>query len=163
MPRNHWAKINIHVGASYGNREKALQTWLKNFDGLSDAVKTRLTLENDDRANLYSTHDLYYGVYQQVGVPIVFDFHHHKFCNRQGQSEQEALEMALSTWGSVRGTCHYSESKRNKEGAKVVENAHSDYVYDKINDYGNEFDVVIEAKAKELALLKYREDYNTTV
>lgn len=159
MPRNHYSKINIHVGASYGNRESSLERFIKNFDGLSDAVKSRLTVENDDRENLYSVHDLYEGVYKKTGIPIVFDYHHHKFCNRQELSEQEALEMALSTWGDIRPCTHYSESKRNKEGHQVVENAHSDYIYDKIEDYGNKFDIVVEAKAKELALIKYYDDH----
>lgn len=159
MPRNHYAKINIHVGAAYGDRDASIERFVKNFNGLSEAVRSRLTVENDDRKNLYSTVDLYEGVYKKAGIPIVFDFHHHKFCNRQELSEQEALEMAMSTWGDIVPCTHYSESKRNKEGHEVVENAHSDYIYDKINDYGNKIDIVVEAKAKELALIKYCEDH----
>jgi len=159
MPRNNSAKINIHVGAAYGDRKGSLERFVKNFEGLPDSVKSRLTVENDDRGNLYSTVDLYEGVYKKIGIPIVFDFHHHKFCNRQNLAEKEALELAISTWGDQRPCTHYSESKKLKEGKDVVANAHSDYIYDKINDYGNIFDVVVEAKAKELALIKYCEDH----
>lgn len=159
MPRNHLAKINIHIGASYGDKKSALERWMKNFDGLSEAVKSRLTVENDDKKSLFSTLDLYNSIYKKMNIPIVFDFHHHKFCNDEQISEQEALEMALSTWGDIRPTCHYSESKALNENLDVKLNAHSDYVFNKINDYGNEFDVVLEAKAKELALLKYRSDH----
>ena len=81
MPRNHFAKINIHIGASYGDRETALNTWCRNFEKLPENVRTRLTVENDDRPNLYSTKMLYDSVYKRLDVPVVFDSHHHA-CGR---------------------------------------------------------------------------------
>ena len=162
MPKDHNAKINIHVGASYGDRVSAMKRFCNNFTRLSESAQCRLTVENDDRANLFSTRDLYEGVYQQIGVPIVFDFHHHKFCTGD-QSEQEALETAIETWGDIVPTCHYSESAALKEGKKKVLNAHSDYIYDRINNYGHRLDIVIEAKAKEKALFKYREDWGDKI
>lgn len=158
MPRSHWAKINIHIGASYGDRESALTRWVENFQRLPDSVKTRLTVENDDKTSLFSTKDLYEGIYKRIPVPIVFDYHHHRFRN-DGESEDECHAMACETWGDVRPCFHYSESASEKEDSPKRANAHSDYVYDKINDYGRDFDVVIEAKAKELALMKYRADH----
>ena len=158
MPRSHYAKINIHIGASYGDRVSAIDRFCKNFERLNDSVRSRLTVENDDRANLFSTKDLYYGVYKKVGTPIVFDYHHHKF-RSSDLSEKDALELAVQTWGEVIPTCHYSESACLKEGKKKVLNAHSDYIYDKIENYGHRLDIVIEAKAKEKALMKYRKDW----
>jgi UV DNA damage endonuclease len=158
MPRNHYAKINIHIGASYGDRASAMTRFCKNFNLLNDSVKSRLTIENDDRANLFSTKDLYEGIYKNTGCPIVFDYHHHKFRN-DGDSEEDALAMAVSTWGGIVPTCHYSESACLKEGKKKVLNAHSDYIYDKIENYGHRLDIVIEAKAKEKALMKYRREW----
>ena len=78
LSRTPFNKINIHIGASYGDRETAINTWCKNFEGLSDAVKSRLTVENDDKENLYSTKMLYEWVHKRVGVPIVFDSHRHQ-------------------------------------------------------------------------------------
>lgn len=158
LPRNHWAKINIHIGAAYGDRKSAMERWIKNFDLLSEGVKSRLTVENDDKESLFSTMDLYNGIYKKIGVPIVFDYHHHKFRN-DGESEEECHNAAFETWKNVRPCFHYSESASLKEGSNKKDNAHSDYVYDKINDYKKSFDVVIEAKAKELCLLKYRNLY----
>ena len=158
MPRSHYAKINIHIGASYGDRVSAMERFCKNFDRLNDSVKSRLTVENDDRANLFSTKDLFYGIYRKVGTPIVFDYHHHKFRSSE-LSEKDALELAVQTWGDVIPTCHYSESARDKEGKKKVANAHSDYIYDRIENYGHRLDIVIEAKAKEKALMKYRKEW----
>ena len=157
MPRNRWAKINIHIGATYGDKPSAIDRWCKNYELLSDAVKSRITLENDDKASMYSTKDLY-EVYERLGVPIVFDYHHHKFCTG-GQTEEEALKLAASTWGDVTPQCHFSESKALNEGLDVKPQAHSDYILNRVNDYGLNLDVVFEAKAKEQAILKYRELY----
>ena len=157
MPKSRWAKINIHIGATYGDKQSAIDRWCKNYDLLPDNVKCRITLENDDKASMYSTKDLYQ-VYERLGVPIVFDYHHHKFCTGD-QSEEEALKLAASTWGDVRPCCHYSESKAINENLNVKPQAHSDYILQKVNDYGLDLDVVFEAKAKEQAILKYRELY----
>ena len=155
MARNRWSKINIHIGATYGDKQAAIDRWCKNYELLPESVKTRITLENDDKASMYSVKDLYQ-VYERLGVPIVFDYHHHKFCTGD-MSEEEALKMAASTWGDVRPTCHYSESKALNENLDVKPQAHSDYIFNKINDWGLDIDVVLEAKAKELSILKYRE------
>ena len=72
-------------------------------------------------------------------------------------SEKEALEMAISTWPKgITPVVHYSES-RSKErlDESIRPQAHSDYVYDYIDTYGNDVDIMIEAKHKELAVLKY--------
>ncbi len=158
QPRDHNAKINIHIGASYGDRASAMDRFCENFKLLNSSVRSRLTVENDDRPNLFSTKDLYEGIYTRTGIPIVFDYHHHKF--RSGDiSEHDALALAVSTWGEIIPTCHYSESACLKEGKKKVLNAHSDYIYDKIENYGHRLDIVIEAKAKEKALMKYRKEW----
>lgn len=46
---------------------------------LSPNCRARLTVENDDRPSMYSVPDLMY-LHKLIGIPIVFDFHHHKFC-----------------------------------------------------------------------------------
>jgi UV DNA damage endonuclease len=98
-------------------------------------------------------------VYKRIGIPIVFDYHHHML-HPGGQTEQEALELALSTWGDIKPVVHYAESRSvEHNNPKIKPQAHSDLVYNTLNDYGNEFDIMIEAKHKELALLKYRREF----
>ena len=46
-----------------------------------------------------------------------------------------------------------------KEFSKIKEQAHSDYIVDEIKDYGLDIDVVVEAKAKELAVQGYQKKY----
>ena len=158
LTRTPYNKINIHIGGAYGDKESAMERFCKSFERLPDSVKTRLTVENDDKASMYSVKDLYEGVYKRIGIPIVFDYHHHKFCTGD-LSEQEALELAISTWPKgITPATHYSES-RSKEynDDKIRPQAHSDYVLNKIETYGNEIDVMIEAKHKELAVQRYKE------
>ena len=158
LSRTHYNKINIHMGATYGDKEQAIKTFLKNFNNLPDAIKSRLTIENDDKGNMYSTKELYEGIYKNANIPIVFDYHHHRFCTG-GQSEEEALRLAVSTWGDINPIVHYSESKALNEGLKVKMQAHSDYYLNKCETYGLDVDVMMECKAKELAVIKYKKDF----
>ena len=159
MPRNHWSKINIHLGASYGDRESAITRWCKNFEQLPDSVTSRLTLENDDRGNLYSTKMIYDGVYKKLGVPIVFDSHHFE-CGPQDTSYDEAIGMAVESWpNGITPQCHHSNSRKNYENSAVAKSAHSDWYYKPFNSSGHSVDVVLEAKMKEKALFDYMKKF----
>ena len=145
-------KINIHVGGAYGEPKKALERFCIAFKRLSPNLQARLTVENDDRANLYSTYDLYHGVHKVINIPIVFDYHHHIF-NTGNQTEQEALELAISTWPKdIIPVVHYSESKNIHQGEDKPTPAHSDLVYGPIHTYGHILHIMIEAKHKEKAI-----------
>ena len=95
LSRTPYNKINIHIGGAYGDKPKAMERFCKNFDLLPESVRSRLTVENDDKASMYSVKELYDGVYSNIGVPIVFDYHHHRF-HPDGLSEHEAMELAMS-------------------------------------------------------------------
>ena len=91
LERSPWAKINIHVGAHYNNKPMAIDNFCRNFERLPESVRTRLTVENDDKASLYSTKELYDEVYKRIGIPIVHDVHHHKFCTGNIDDEEAML------------------------------------------------------------------------
>ena len=153
LSRTPYNVINIHCNGVYGDKISAMDRFCRNFDRLPDSVKTRLTVENDDKGSMYSVKDLMY-IHKQIGIPIVFDYHHHKFCTGD-LSEREALEMAMSTWPKgIKPVVHYSESAIGK-----MPQAHSDYIFDKINTYGYDLDIEVEAKMKELAVLNYLNKY----
>ncbi len=152
-------KINIHVGGTYGGDfVGTAKRWCQNFYRLDHNTQKRLTLENDDKASMWSVKHIYDHMHRVIGIPIVFDYHHHRFCTG-GQSEEEALKLAASTWASdIKPVVHVSESKALEyNDDKIRPQAHSDYVLNPINTYGQEQDVMLECKKKELALLKYRE------
>ena len=152
LPRTPYAKLNIHVGAAYGDKPMAVDNFCNNFYLLSDAVRSRLTVENDDKGVLYTVEDLYSMVHSRIGIPIVFDYHHHRLLPGN-QTEEEALTMALSTWGNVKPVVHYSESRREEHNSDCKPQAHSDYITKIPNTYGNNVDIMVEAKAKELSIL----------
>jgi len=157
LSRTPYNKINIHCNGVYGDKQSAMDRFCKNFERLPESVQTRLTVENDDKASMYSVKDLMY-IHERIGIPIVFDYHHHKFCTGD-MTEQEALELAMSTWGDIKPVVHYSES-RTLEDETAKPQAHSDYIYSKIDTYGHDLDIVVEAKAKELTVLNYLSNFS---
>jgi len=158
LPQNHTYSMNIHVGGSYGDKEAAKQRFVENFKRLSPSAQARLVLENDDKPAQYSVQDLY-DIYEKIGTPITFDYHHHR-CYEDPMPEEDALKLAASTWpAGIRQLCHYSSSKKLHEDDSVILRAHADYIYEKIETYNMDLDIELEVKAKELALIKYRKEY----
>lgn len=161
LPSSVEFPINIHLGGVYGNKEEAMKRFCVNFNFLSDSAKKRLIIENDDKGSMYSVNDLYYGIYEKIGIPITFDYHHHRFCTG-GLSEEQALKMASKSWPhNIRQMTHYSSCRRTFEEPTTKVQAHADYVYEEINDYGLDIDIEVESKAKELAVQKYKRDLET--
>ncbi|MBP04531.1 MAG: UV damage repair endonuclease UvsE [Euryarchaeota archaeon] len=158
MPRTRLAKINIHIGGAYGDRDSAMDRFCKNIQLLSPSVLNRLTVENDDKPNCYSTLMLYKGVFERTGIPIVFDSHHFTL-GPQDQDYEEAIKMAASTWGTVRPVCHHSNSRKKYEDEKASAVSHSQWYYEPFDNCDLDVDVVLECKKKELALKKYRNDF----
>ena len=155
LQASHWNKINIHVGGAYGDKTETLKRFAQNFSLLSENLRARLTIENDDKQGLYTVKDLHV-LHEMIGIPIVFDYFHHKLHPGQ-QSEEEAFLTAFQTWSDAKPTFHYSSSRRENEVPDAKKEAHSDWVHEKINTYGKEVDVMLETKMKELSLLRYRQ------
>ena len=147
--------INIHCNGVYGDKQSAMDRFCDNFNRLSHSVKSRLTVENDDKASMYSIKDLMY-IHSKTGVPLVFDYHHFTF-NTGGQTEEEALKLAATTWPEgITQEVHYSESKAlHENNPKEKPQAHSLYINSLPNNYGLNIDCMVEAKGKELAILPF--------
>ena len=119
---------------------------------LPDPVRTRLTLENDDR--VYTPEDLL-PICMETGIPLVYDAHHHR-CLPDALSIEKASEMAVQTWNRE-PVFHISSPLNGWDGASI--NQHHDYIdpldfpecWLKLN-----ITVEVEAKAKELAVLKLK-------
>lgn len=114
-------KINIHVGSTYGDKPGTIARWLHNYDRLSDSVKARLVIENDDKASMYSVRELHKMLHVEIGIPITFDYWHHTF-NTGDLSEEDAFFLARETWTryNVTQCTHYSESRR-REAQTLIE------------------------------------------
>ena len=163
LPKNHESKINIHLGGAYGEKDLAISRFIKNFSRLTDSVRDRLTIENDDKASLYSTKELVENLYPHTGIPVVHDQHHHLFCDG-GLTQEEAMNLAATTWPkSIRQVIHYSESLSEEVGdPKIKPQAHSDYIKKEIMTYGLDIDVMVEAKMKDIAVINYLSSAKST-
>jgi UV DNA damage endonuclease len=113
--------INIHVGATYNDKAGTIHRWLHNWDRLSDSLKARLVIENDDKASMYSVRELHKMLHVEIGIPITFDYWHHTF-NTGDLTEEEAFFLARETWTryNVIQCTHYSESRR-REAQTLIE------------------------------------------
>jgi len=162
LPQSRLYPINIHCNGVYGDKNATMGRWASNYLSLSESAQSRLVVENDDKGSMYSVKDLYNGIFSAVKVPITFDYHHHRF-NTGGLTEEEAFVLAKHTWDyhNVRALFHYSSCRRTFENPESKAQAHADFIYEKINDYGHSVDIEVEAKAKEVAVLKYKEDEKT--
>ena len=161
LPRTPYNAINIHIGAHYGDKETTGERFCKHFERLSPAVQKRLTVENDDTESLWGVRELIDAVHDRIGIPVTYDDLHHQFTSR-GLTRREALVHAAETWETT-PIIHYSEPRRlHQADPSIPAQAHSDYVRGPIRTYGTDADVMLEAKQKELAVLRYRDAAETT-
>jgi UV DNA damage endonuclease len=146
--------INIHGGGVYGDKASALKRFRENFVQLPERVRSRLTLENDDVS--YTVDDLI-PVCKDMHIPLVYDVHHHR-CNPGRLSISEATEQCLASWRqSGRGEAYLHLSSPRDGWDSNNPKAHADYI--DLKDFPTDWfaldaTVDIEAKAKELAVLK---------
>lgn len=156
VEKNPYNSINIHIGAHYDDKEKTGERFCKNYRKLSKSAKSRLTVENDDKESLWSVSELIESVHEKIGIPVVYDRLHHQFSGRD-LSDEEALKKAVQTWDE-KPIIHYSESRQEHGEKDARPQSHSDMIGGPIKTYGEDVDVMIEAKSKEKALLNYREN-----
>jgi UV DNA damage endonuclease len=146
--------INIHAGGAYGNKPGALATFEGNLARLSPAARQRLTIENDD--TIYSPADLL-PLCRSAGLPLVYDVHHHR-CLPDSLSIEEATSAAAATWDRE-PLFHISSPRDTWQGARPER--HHDYI--DAADFPDAWrtlslTIEVEAKAKELAVLRLRDD-----
>jgi UV DNA damage endonuclease len=169
------AVVVLHVGGTAGGKAAACDRFLAGLERLSDAARTRLVIENDDRS--FGVADVV-ALAGRAGLRVVWDVLHHHCNDPEGVSDRDALTMALATWPpEVTPKIHYSsprldlEERRVRRGRRVERKlvlpqlrAHADLVdpigFERfLRDVAGErdFDVMLEAKAKDLALIRLRE------
>jgi UV DNA damage endonuclease len=154
LPQTVWSKINIHVNTTQGGKEDAAKRFCESFKKLSPSAQKRLVVENDDKASQYSVSDLYELIHKEIGIPITFDVHHHKFCSG-GLSHEDAAKLAVSTWPKDIPAAFHFASTINHESPDQMARAHADWIYEEITDYGTGAWIMCECKAKEKAIISY--------
>lgn len=151
--------INIHAGGVYGDKGEALRRFAGVYGTLPESVRSRLTLENDDTS--YTPEDLL-PLCERHGIPLVYDVHHHR-CNPDRLTIEEATERTGITWrmAGKEQYCHLSSPKGGWQGG--TPRSHADYI-DPADVPGcwleRTMTVDVEAKAKELAVVRLSDDVN---
>jgi UV DNA damage endonuclease len=171
------AVVVTHVGGVYVDRSSAMERFVHGYSRLSDTARSRLVLENDE--SRYSISDVLQ-ISRSTGIRVVFDYLHHMNNNPEAIALVDALRASLHTWPSdVTPKIHFSSprtemreirkkdastGRRRSEFLPPLVSQHSDY----INPFEfavfmreaaglRDFDVMLEAKAKDLALIRLRE------
>jgi UV DNA damage endonuclease len=148
--------INIHAGGVYGDKLAALKRFADVYDALPESVRRRLSIENDDTS--YTPEDLL-PLCEQRAIPMVYDVHHHR-CNPDNMTIEEATERAGNIWktAGLEQQCHISSPKAGWGNGNPK--PHADYIDpDDVPDcwIGRHMTVDVEAKAKELAVVRLME------
>lgn len=164
-------KINVHISG-----RKGPQGIRDVYGRLSPEARNSLTLENEEY-----THGLDDCLSLSDLVPTVLDIHHHWV--REGvyiDPTSDSVKRVVDSWRGNRPTMHYSVSREDvlvghaADSSPVMESlllegyskqklrAHSDYYWnDSVNNWAltflDNFDIMCESKAKNLASMKLYE------
>lgn len=172
------AVVVMHGGGVYDDKTAAMERFVRRWERLGEAPRRRLVLENDERS--YAVPDIRW-LHERTGIRLVFDYLHFLNHNPQRLSVQEALGLCLETWpADVPPKVHFSSPRtemRETEGIDPVTGRrkrmlkpplwtqHADFVnpfefhaFLEASAGTRDFDVMLEVKAKDLALLRLRED-----
>ena len=168
------AVVVLHVGGAAGGRRAAADRFRAGLDELSERARARLVIENDDRT--FGVADVV-ELARRTGLRVVFDVLHHRCHDPEGIDDDAALTAVLDTWpAAVVPKVHFSsprldvQERRVRVGRRVERRpvlpqlrAHADLVdpigfehFLRDTARGRDFDVMLEAKAKDLALLRLR-------
>ena len=167
------AVIVVHVGGVYGDPSSGCERFARQVEMLPPHVRARLVLENDDHR--YSFEDTL-SIHARTGIPLVLDTLHLRCLNPSRRPVADALAAALATWpADRRPKIHFSsprtsprvvERNGKEQWQAPLPHQHSDFldpfaVIDLLRDAQaaglRPFDIMLEAKAKDLALLRLRE------
>lgn len=175
------AVIVVHAGglhASQGHADVTMARWMTRYESLPESVRRRLVLEHDDcSVSLGAALRLH----AATGVPLVFDYLHFQLFNPERWSLDEGLAVALATWPHERTPkAHFSSPRTEMRAVERVDpetgasrwalrpprpGHHADLInpwefaaFVRAAAGARDFDVMIEAKANDLALLRLRED-----
>lgn len=144
-------QVTLHAGSAADGKQVGLDRLRRGLDRLSESARSRVVLENDDRA--FSVEDLL-PLCRSAGFPLAYDVHHHR-CHPDRLSIEEATDAAAETWGEREPWAHLSSPLGGWEAAEP--RRHADYLQP--SDFprcwiGRRLTIDIEAKAKELAVLR---------
>jgi len=147
------AKIQIHVGGVYGDKEKSMKRFVDRFEKLDQVIRRRLVLENDDK--LYRLKDCL-EINAETGIPVLFDSFHHGV-NNCGETVKEAFELFSETWRRKDGIpmVDYSSPRTGNLRARHAESIDLKHFRSFLEETKPvDFDVMLEIKDKEKSAIE---------
>ena len=147
------AKIQIHVGGVYGDKEKSTARFIERYVKLDAAIRKRLVIENDDRS--YTVADCL-RIHGEIGIPVVFDVLHDLILPA-GVTLRDALRKTAGTWKQRDGLPMVDYGPPGGKQNKV---AHADALDPVLfRDFLKatkpiDFDLMLEIKNKEMSALE---------
>ncbi|MFW9950658.1 MAG: UV DNA damage repair endonuclease UvsE [Candidatus Thorarchaeota archaeon] len=147
------AKVQIHVGGIYGNKEKSLNRFIERYRNLDGRLKKRLIVENDDKN--YNLDDCLV-INRATKIPIVFDVYHDECYTSKGSLEEKLLNVK-KTWNENDGLpiVHYSSENPLKGRGSHAESIHIAHFKEFLRKSKNvDFDIMLEIKDKEKSAFK---------
>lgn len=153
MDLNTSAKIQIHVGGVYADKEKSIKRFIKRYEKLHGRIKRRLVIENDGKS--YTLKDCL-KIHEHTNIPVLFDVFHHQI-NNSGETLEQAFALFTKTWGKKDGLpmVDYSHQRRGGVQGKHAESIqvrHFGHFLNQTKPY--DFDIMLEIKNKEKSALK---------
>ncbi|MBS4031547.1 MAG: UV DNA damage repair endonuclease UvsE [Clostridiales bacterium] len=156
MGLDDYAKLIIHVGGGYNDKESSLERFLENWARIPNGIAKRLTLENDDKT--FTARETLY-LCEKLQIPFVFDVHHHT-CNHEEDSDlEDILPRFIRTWENtgLRPKLHISSPRSETDFRSHHDFINPDDIYPILKilkEYPSDFDVMVEAKQKDLAMFR---------
>ena len=153
MELDETAKVQIHVGGVYGDKNSAIERFVDNYKKLPNFIKKRLAIENDDK--LYSLKECLL-VSKKTGVPVIFDSFHHS-CLNNGELMKDSIELSEKTWKKQDGVLmtDYSSQSPNERFGKHATHIDVENFRDYLKETReHDFDIMLEIKDKEKSALK---------
>ncbi len=146
-------KLVLHVGGKYDSKEKTKYRFIDNFASLPKKIRKRIILENDDK--IYDIHDVL-DICEELKIPMVLDIHHH-WCNNRDDDIKDYIDRIFNTWNyeTLIPVIHISSPRSEKNIRAHADDVDFEFFNEfirKARKFDRDFDIMIEAKNKNLAL-----------
>ncbi|KAJ5488481.1 hypothetical protein N7539_003371 [Penicillium diatomitis] len=156
------AVMILHMGGVFGDKAATLDRFRENYAILSQDIKNRLVLENDDVS--WTVHDLL-PICEELNIPLVLDYHHHNIlfdANEVREGTEDIIplyERIAATWSrkNITQKMHYSE-QTSPAITPRQRRKHSDRVAT-LPPCDPTMDLMIEAKDKEQAVFELMRNF----
>lgn len=149
--------IELHAGGAYGDREAAIQRFIKVSTSLDDELFRMLRLENEEHPGKIGTIAELMRISRETGIPLLFDVAHYRVNPLEKRlNARNIVSRFLETWqgATTFPVLHYSTTLPDKGTHLPVNPAE---FWDFIGSLeGLAFDVMLETKEKEKDVLKVK-------